>query len=103
MLFFIVPLLIVDRLLLLLSLGTVCIGSFGLRGSMAVDNAAAAIETARTIVISLQSLGLTASIGITSGKVYCGIVGSQMRHEYAVRCFYFSHYLFAVIQNILAT
>lgn len=64
--------------------GTVCIGTFGLRGSMAVDNAAAALETAKKIIIELQSEGLTAAIGITSGKAYCGIVGSPTRHEYAV-------------------
>lgn len=64
--------------------GTVCIGTFGLKGSVGVDNAAAALETAKSIVIRLQSLELTASIGITSGKAYCGLVGSPLRHEYAV-------------------
>ncbi|RYH25990.1 adenylate/guanylate cyclase domain-containing protein [archaeon] len=64
--------------------GTVCIGTFGLRGSVGVDNAAAALETAKKIVIRLQALDLTASIGITSGKAYCGLVGSPSRHEYAV-------------------
>lgn len=64
--------------------GTVCIGTFGLRGSVAGDNAAAALETAKRIIIELQAIDLTAAIGITSGKAYCGIVGSPTRHEYAV-------------------
>lgn len=64
--------------------GTVCIGTFGLRGAMAGDNAAAALETAKRIIIDLQAIDLTAAIGITSGKAYCGIVGSPTRHEYAV-------------------
>eukprot|EP01033_Poteriospumella_lacustris_P004818 gene4818-3453_t len=64
--------------------GTVCIGTFGLRGSVAGDNAAAALETAKKIIIDLQAIDLTAAIGITSGKAYCGIVGSPTRHEYAV-------------------
>lgn len=64
--------------------GTVCIGTFGLKGSVEADSAAMALETAKNIVIQLQGLGLTASIGITSGKAYCGLVGSPARHEYAV-------------------
>lgn len=36
------------------------------------------------IIAHLQNVGLNASIGITSGKAYCGAVGSLKRHEYAV-------------------
>ncbi len=43
--------------------GTVCIGTFGLRGSVSDDNAAAAIETAKLIVVHLHNIGLRASIG----------------------------------------
>eukprot|EP01033_Poteriospumella_lacustris_P017757 gene17757-12721_t len=64
--------------------GAVVIGTFGLRGSMNSDNAAVAIDTARRIVERLDELSVTASIGITSGKAYCGLVGSPERHEYAV-------------------
>lgn len=64
--------------------GTVCIGTFGLRGSAAVDNAAAALEAAKVITDGLILINLTSSIGITSGKAYCGLVGSTARHEYAV-------------------
>jgi class 3 adenylate cyclase len=64
--------------------GTVSIGTFGLRGSTNVDNAAAAIESAMNIIHGLQAIGLNSSIGITAGSAYCGIVGSLRRHEYAV-------------------
>jgi len=64
--------------------GTVCIGTFGLRGSVNYDNAAAAIDAADLIVSRLQGLGFNASVGVTSGAAYCGLVGSNTRHEYAV-------------------
>ena len=64
--------------------GTVCIGTIGLRGSATDDNAAAAVEAARSITAQLQAIGLNASIGIASGKAFCGLVGSSVRHEYAV-------------------
>lgn len=64
--------------------GTVGIASFGLRGSVNEDNAANAVEAANAIVDGLLDLGLSASIGITTGKVYCGLVGSLLRHEFAI-------------------
>lgn len=66
--------------------GTVCIATWGLRSSMGFDNAAAAVNSAMNIIKSLQDqLKIVASIGITSGKVYCGLVGSvSSRSEYAV-------------------
>jgi class 3 adenylate cyclase len=64
--------------------GTVAIASFGLRGSVGADNAAAAIEAADEIIQRLIELNLSASIGITTGKAYCGLVGSTNRHEFAI-------------------
>lgn len=63
--------------------GTVCIGTFGLRGSMNVDNAATAIETAKVIIKNLRLMHIGAAIGLTIGRAYCGPVGSPSRHEYA--------------------
>lgn len=51
---------------------------------MGNDNAAAALEAAKAIIEGMEGLDLTASIGITTGKAYCGFVGSSFRHEYAV-------------------
>lgn len=64
--------------------GIVCIGTFGLRGSNNDDNAASAVEACHEIQTSLRRLQIGSSIGVTSGKVYCGLVGSLMRHEFAV-------------------
>lgn len=64
--------------------GTVSIGTFGLRGSVNPDNAAAAVEAAQIIISDLAEHGIGAGIGITSGKAYCGLVGSLRRHEFAV-------------------
>lgn len=65
--------------------GTVAIGTFGLRGSVSRDNTSSAVDTALRIMSELKSrVGARASIGITSGKVYNGLVGSGYRHEFAV-------------------
>ena len=64
--------------------GTVGIGTWGLKGSMSNDVAADALQSARAIVDDLRKIQITASIGLTSGQVYCGLVGSPIRHEYAV-------------------
>ena len=50
--------------------GTVCIGTFGLRGSVNYDNAASAIDAADSIVARLQALGFYASVGVTSGAAW---------------------------------
>jgi class 3 adenylate cyclase len=64
--------------------GTVCIATFGLRGAVMEDNAASAIETGLKIIQGLQRIDIISSIGITTGKAYCGQVGSPLRHEFAV-------------------
>lgn len=64
--------------------GTVCIVSFGMRGSMKNHTASDAVEASKMIVTSLNAIQVQASIGLTSGKVYGGLVGSPKRHEYAV-------------------
>ena len=33
---------------------------------------------------SLRHINRYTAVGITSGKAYCGLVGSPLRHEYAV-------------------
>lgn len=64
--------------------GTVCIATFGLMGSVSVDNAASAIACAEKIILGLEGIELDARIGVTTGEAYCGVVGSSIRHEYAV-------------------
>jgi hypothetical protein len=57
--------------------GTVSIATFGLRGSVNYDNAAAAVEAADLIVTRLKEHDIDASVGTTSGAAYCGLVGSN--------------------------
>lgn len=65
--------------------GTVVIGTFGLRGSVSRDNASSAVDTSLRIISELKlRIDASASIGITSGRVYNGLVGSAYRHEFAV-------------------
>jgi class 3 adenylate cyclase len=64
--------------------GTVCIATFGLMGAVSVDNAASAIACAEKIILGLEGIDLNARIGVTTGEAYCGVVGSSIRHEYAV-------------------
>jgi hypothetical protein len=65
-------------------IGTVCIGTFGLRGAVGNDNAGSAIEASKQIIKSLSALNLTCSVGVTTGKAYCGFVGSPARNEFAI-------------------
>eukprot|EP01031_Cornospumella_fuschlensis_P032025 gene32025-38725_t len=65
--------------------GIVGIGTFGLRNAVNYDNAAQAVEVAKVIVDQFQLVyNLQVGIGITSGRNYCGLVGSPWRCEYSV-------------------
>lgn len=65
--------------------GIVGIGTFGLRNAVNYDNAAQAIEVSKVIIDQFQLLyNLEVGIGITSGRNYCGLVGSPWRCEYSV-------------------
>ena len=65
--------------------GTVCIASFGLRGSASLHLSDRAIEAAMTAQKKLKTLlGIQSSIGITSGKIFCGETGSHRRYEYSL-------------------
>ena len=65
--------------------GSVCIGSFGLKKSAGKNAAESALNASLTIISSLLSQSeIDASIGITTGKVYCGLVGSPDRYEYSI-------------------
>jgi class 3 adenylate cyclase len=65
--------------------GTVCIAAFGLPPSSHEDDSHRGVLAALRIRDVLQKLTrTTASIGVTSGKVFCGPVGSADRREYAL-------------------
>ena len=59
-----------------------CLGAFGLPGQSGGDDALRATKAATRIHQQLAKGGHRATIGVTTGKAYCGIIGSAERHEY---------------------
>eukprot|EP01119_Soliformovum_irregulare_P003319 TRINITY_DN1370_c0_g1_i1.p1 TRINITY_DN1370_c0_g1~~TRINITY_DN1370_c0_g1_i1.p1 ORF type:complete len:1601 (+),score=583.09 TRINITY_DN1370_c0_g1_i1:488-4804(+) len=64
--------------------GSVMIAGFGLPPRSHEDDAARAVLTALEISSSLLKQGVSCSIGVTTGTVFCGNVGSEQRREYAM-------------------
>jgi len=64
--------------------GSVLIAGFGLPPFSHEDDATRAVECALDIYDTLQKLQIPCSIGVTSGKAFCGDVGSSKRREYAM-------------------
>jgi class 3 adenylate cyclase len=64
--------------------GCVIIAAFGLPGSSHEDNSVRAIEVATVIRDSFSEAKIDCRIGIAKGMVYCGLVGSDDRCEYAM-------------------
>jgi class 3 adenylate cyclase len=63
----------------------VAIGTFGLAGSVRVNFVANnALPCCRHIYQAARDLGIKVKMGLTLGRVYCGVVGSSTRHEFAV-------------------
>ncbi|MGD9028715.1 MAG: adenylate/guanylate cyclase domain-containing protein, partial [Anaerolineae bacterium] len=64
--------------------GTIMLAAFGLHGSTYVDNAVRAVRAALQIRSALRELGLDSAIGLATGRVFCGCVGSAGRREYTM-------------------
>ena len=64
--------------------GCVLIACWGVPTASHPDNARRAVCAAAMISRQLLRLGMKTSIGITTGNVFCGSVGSYVRREYAV-------------------
>lgn len=64
--------------------GVVLLGAMGLPPLAHEDDAIRGIFAALDIQSSLLEMGWTCSIGIASGRVYCGIVGGEFRREYTL-------------------
>ena len=64
--------------------GVSVIAGFGIPPMSAEDDPVRAVKAALTIISLLDKLGLTASIGVASGPVYCGTLGIRYRQEYTM-------------------
>eukprot|EP00004_Rigifila_ramosa_P010175 TRINITY_DN2196_c0_g1_i6.p1 TRINITY_DN2196_c0_g1~~TRINITY_DN2196_c0_g1_i6.p1 ORF type:complete len:1633 (+),score=360.94 TRINITY_DN2196_c0_g1_i6:592-4899(+) len=64
--------------------GCVLIAGFGVPPHFHEDNAVRAVRAALAIHESLRAMNFASSIGITTGKAFCGIVGCENRREYAM-------------------
>ncbi len=64
--------------------GTILIAVFGLPPLAHEDDALRGIQAAMEVQKDLQALGIRCSIGVTTGRAFCGIVGNDQRREYTI-------------------
>lgn len=64
--------------------GSTLLAAFGLPPLAHSNDSLRAILSAIDIYEALSTIGLSASIGVTTGSAFCGVVGAQTRKEYSV-------------------
>lgn len=64
--------------------GAILIGVFGLPPLAHEDDAVRGLQAAMAVQESLNALGLRSSIGVSTGRAFCGIVGNEQRREYTI-------------------
>ena len=64
--------------------GTVLMAAFGLPPYTHEDDAARAVQAAQLMQANLRQSGLRSAVGITSGRTFCGPMGSGWRREYTL-------------------
>ncbi len=62
--------------------GVALIGAFGLAPPSHEDDPSRAVRSALAIQGELQRTGMRVSIGISTGRAFCGVVGSETRRQY---------------------
>ncbi|WP_224668575.1 AAA and adenylate/guanylate cyclase domain-containing protein [Mesorhizobium sp. BH1-1-5] len=70
--------------LLLDDKGLVFFAAFGARGSFHRDDPSRAVDAARAISLTVQHLGLSASVGVATGDAHFSVVGSARRRQLMV-------------------
>ena len=64
--------------------GLILMAAWGLQSRSFEDNAERALSAAALVHQAAREVGLEASIGITGGKVFAGLIGSENHREYTV-------------------
>lgn len=64
--------------------GSVLIAAFGLPPLSHEDDPCRAVQTAIMLQKRVAALDITTNVGVTTGKAFCGAVGSEERREYAM-------------------
>lgn len=64
--------------------GIVFLFVFGLSPLVHIDDPVRAISSCFEMIDSLKRMGLRGRFGVTTGRVFCGVVGSEGRREYTV-------------------
>lgn len=64
--------------------GITLVAAFGLPPLAHEDDALRGVQAAQAIQSRLRELGIRSAIGIATGRVYCGAVGSERRRQYAI-------------------
>jgi class 3 adenylate cyclase/tetratricopeptide (TPR) repeat protein len=64
--------------------GTTLVCALGLPPLAHEDDAVRGVQAAQEMQAQLRALGLRSAIGVTTGRVFCGSVGSEKRREYTI-------------------
>ncbi len=64
--------------------GVTLVAAFGLPPLAHPDDAERGVRAAQTIQARLRQLGVKGAIGVTTGRVFCGSIGNDLRREYTM-------------------
>ncbi|MEA3208315.1 MAG: hypothetical protein QOE70_1372 [Chthoniobacter sp.] len=64
--------------------GITLVAALGLPPLAHEDDALRGVQAAQAIQARLRELGIRSAIGISTGRVYCGAIGSERRRQYAI-------------------